>query len=89
MVPGLILMVIIFYKAPRDVWTVIGENPQFSLVETVQIFNRYGKLITVLNPSNLAWDGTLNGTDLPSDDYWFLTRLLDGNQYTGHFALKR
>jgi len=72
-----------------DIWTVIGESPQFSLVEMVQIFNRYGKLITVLNPSNLAWDGTLNGTKLPSDDYWFVTRLLDGKQYTGHFALKR
>ena len=58
-------------------------------IEPVQIFNRFGKLITEQTTQNDSWDGTFNRQNLPSDDYWFITKFLDGNTYTGHFALKR
>lgn len=52
----------------HDSWNVYGidqlSNP------TVFIFDRYGKLLKQLDP-NLGWDGTFNGRDLPSSDYWF------------------
>ncbi|MBC3847262.1 T9SS type B sorting domain-containing protein [Winogradskyella echinorum] len=73
----------------NDVWQVVGSNTQFSLIETIEIFNRYGKLISTQTISNSGWDGSLNGEDLPSDDYWFVTKFLDGKTYTGHFALRR
>jgi gliding motility-associated-like protein len=73
----------------NDTWRVIGTNTQFNLIETVQIFNRYGKLIARQTTLSGGWDGTLNGNDLPGDDYWFIAQFLDGKRYTGHFALKR
>ncbi len=73
----------------NDTWQILGFSDQFNELESIHIFNRYGKLITVLNSSNLAWDGTLNGKDLPSSDYWFIAKFLDGKTHTGHFALKR
>jgi gliding motility-associated-like protein len=54
----------------------------------VQLFDRYGKLITVLN-QNQTWDGTFNGHELPSTDYWFIVTRADGKEYKGHFTLKR
>jgi len=73
----------------NDTWGVIGTNTQFNLIETVQIFNRYGKLITEQTKLSSGWNGTLNGNNLPSDDYWFIAKFLNGKTYTGHFALKR
>lgn len=73
----------------NDTWRVIGTNTQFNQIETVQIFNRYGKLITEQTTLSGGWDGNLSGSKLPSDDYWFIARFVDGKTYTGHFALKR
>ena len=36
-----------------------------------------------------GWDGTLNNTQLPSDDYWFIVTRENGKDYRGHFSLKR
>jgi gliding motility-associated-like protein len=73
----------------NDTWRIIGTNLQYNLIETVQIFNRYGKLITEQTTLSGGWDGRLNGNDLPSDDYWFIAKFLNGKTYTGHFALRR
>ncbi|TAI49523.1 T9SS type B sorting domain-containing protein [Flagellimonas allohymeniacidonis] len=52
----------------HDNWNVLGietlTNP------AVYIFDRYGKLLKELDQS-LGWDGTFNGRELPSSDYWF------------------
>ncbi|WP_336246339.1 T9SS type B sorting domain-containing protein [Mangrovimonas futianensis] len=53
------------------------------------IFNRYGKLITKIDPLGMGWDGTLNGEPLPTDDYWFFITLQDGRIFKSHFTLKR
>jgi gliding motility-associated-like protein len=53
------------------------------------IYDRYGKLIKQLKPSDVGWDGTLNGKKLPTNDYWFLLERQNGKTYTGHFTLKR
>ena len=73
----------------NDVWQIIGLGEQLVQLRHVTIFNRYGKLITKLDTTNLAWDGTFNGEKLPSNDYWFIAEFLDGRNFTGHFALKR
>lgn len=70
-------------------WQVIGTAAQFDQIESIQIFNRYGKLITLLTNANRSWDGMLKGKPLPSDDYWFVANFYDGKTYTGHFALRR
>jgi gliding motility-associated-like protein len=73
----------------NDTWNVLGFSTQFNQLEYIRIFNRYGKLITKLSNQQRAWDGSLNGRDLPSSDYWFVATFIDGKTYTGHFALKR
>jgi gliding motility-associated-like protein len=70
----------------NDTWSIHFSDTEVGL--TVQLFDRYGKLITVLN-QNQTWDGTLNGNKLPSTDYWFIVTRVDGKEYKGHFTLKR
>ena len=36
------------------------------------IYDRYGKEIITLTPSNNSWDGTYKGALMPSNDYWFV-----------------
>jgi gliding motility-associated-like protein len=55
----------------------------------VYIFDRYGKLITGFPGDAEGWDGTLNGKNLPSTDYWFVVERESGIVYKGHFSLIR
>ncbi|MCB4798888.1 T9SS type B sorting domain-containing protein [Neotamlana laminarinivorans] len=54
----------------------------------ITIFNRYGKMLAVLN-STSEWDGTFNGSALPTSDYWFIVTKNNQTVYKGHFTLKR
>ncbi|WP_370001288.1 choice-of-anchor L domain-containing protein [Winogradskyella sp.] len=73
----------------NDVWQVLGFDSLTVPIEYIRIFNRYGKFISEINTSNRTWDGSLNGKLLPSSDYWYVAKFLDGKTYTGHFSLKR
>ncbi len=71
----------------HDYWNVVGiENFPGS---RLYIYDRYGKLLHQLLPSGLGWDGTYQGVQMPSTDYWFRFENEDGNTYNGHFTLKR
>ena len=72
----------------NDTWQIKGISNQFQPNTQVQIFNRYGKLIHILNQSEASWDGKFNGSQLPVDDYWFVVYLDDGRVFRGHFTLK-
>ncbi len=72
----------------NDFWFIKGI--QFYPKATTHIFDRYGKLITTLNVSNLVWDGNYNNQIVPASDYWFITEIPETNQIIkGHFSLKR
>jgi len=72
----------------NDIWYIKGAF-SFSTAE-VKVFDRFGKLITILNTSNPAWDGTYNGKLLPANDYWFVAKINDSLPETkGHFSLIR
>ncbi len=73
----------------NDTWQVSGFSSQFPITASVEIFDRYGKLLTVINENNPKWDGTHNGRLLTTNDYWFIAKLVDGRTYKGHFTLKR
>lgn len=70
----------------NDTWQLIGLSAQ---EYTIDIFNRYGKLLTQLSSTSSKWNGTYNGTPLPSSDYWFKVHFEGGQTRTGHFTLKR
>ncbi|WMI65634.1 choice-of-anchor L domain-containing protein [Aestuariibaculum sp. YM273] len=73
----------------NDFWKPYGVTSEFYNDIDIKIFNRYGKLIKQINPSQSGWNGTLQGQPLPNDDYWYRVVLKDGSKYTGHFSLKR
>ena len=76
----------------NDTWTIkgIGTQPQ----AVIYIFDRLGKLIKQLSPTNPGWDGTFNGNRMPSTDYWFTLQYLESTSnemrtFSAHFTLKR
>lgn len=70
----------------NDTWKIKFSQKEPNL--KVAIFDRYGKLLKMMNSYD-AWDGKLNGKDLPSDDYWFVVTRQNGKEFRGHFAMKR
>lgn len=73
----------------NDFWQLDGINFQLNPGLVVTIFNRFGKLITQQNANSSGWDGSYNGSRLPTTDYWFTADFGDGRTFTGHFTLKR
>ena len=72
----------------NDVWIVKGMESYPN--SDLKIFDRYGKLIKELTPESTGWDGSFNGQELPSSDYWFVLKLGPTSQEKrGHFSLKR
>ena len=71
----------------NEYWSIIGaERYPESLL---YIFDRYGKLLQQIPPDGIGWDGTYNGKQLPSSDYWFRYVYDGGKVFSGHFSLKR
>ena len=79
----------------NDYWVVKGANKTFYPNSSINIFNRYGKIIAQLEVDEQGWDGTYNGKILPSDDYWYNVTLIpaDNTKPTinkkGNFSLLR
>lgn len=55
----------------------------------ITVMDRYGKVVTSFDSKSEGWDGTLNGAQLPSTDYWFVVKREDGRELRGHFAMLR
>lgn len=73
-----------------------GQNDRFELrgIEyfsnsEIRIFNRYGKLLSAGSGAGFSWDGTFQGTDLPTEDYWYFISIEGFEPLRGHFTLKR
>jgi len=72
----------------NDTWRLLGINRSNRMIKKVIIFDRFGKMLQVLSPYD-SWNGTYNGKNLPSNEYWFMVELLDGSNFKAHFTLKR
>ena len=70
----------------NDKYTIKGIDA-FNL--DVHIFDRYGRVITVLNSQNKFWDGSYQGIQQPSSDYWYVVFKDKEILKKGHFSLKR
>jgi len=75
----------------HDSWNISALQNQTNA--KISIYDRYGKILTVIKPQSAGWDGTYNGQRLPSDDYWFVLNYLNSEgspqEFRSHFALKR
>ena len=54
----------------HETWNLINPEDQ-PTPASVYIFDRHGKLLKQLNPTGAGWDGTYNGSLMPSSQYWF------------------
>ncbi len=81
----------------HDTWNLINteDQPQVTLI---YIFNRDGKLLKQLAPGSSGWDGTYNGSLMPSSQYWFRAEYNEQadrdaarsrKMFSGSFALVR
>ena len=77
----------------NDTWAVQGLSTDVYISSLMYIFDRFGKLISVIDITKNGWDGFYNGERLPASDYWFTVNLTDKNGNTrtknGHFSLVR
>lgn len=73
----------------NDYWRI--QFSQYQELLNVEIYDRYGTLITFFDKNSTGWDGTFNGNNLPATDYWFkITRISDQKLiYRAHFSLIR
>jgi len=74
----------------HDTWNIFAISDQPNA--KIYIFDRFGKLLKQIQPSGEGWNGTFNGVDLPSTDYWFVVYYQENKQnkeFRAHFALKR
>jgi gliding motility-associated-like protein len=74
----------------NEYWNINGLLQSYQA--KIYIFDRYGKFLKELKPNAGGWDGTYNGTALPSTDYWFKIEYTENNirkEFKSHFSLKR
>ncbi len=69
----------------HDFWKVLDNT---NTIEIINIFNRYGKLLKSLHPSQ-SWNGYYRGNPMTTNDYWYIINLNSGETLKGHFTLKR
>lgn len=72
----------------NDYWRLLGNGYPNDQVKEIQIYDRYGKLLAVLD-ANGEWDGNFHGKPMPPNDYWFKIKFTDGSVFTNHFSLIR
>jgi len=80
----------------HDTWNILGISIGDPSAK-IYIFDRFGKLLTQISPTEGGWDGNYNGNPLPSSDYWFRIVYTERDQagtdvqkeFRGHFSLKR
>jgi gliding motility-associated-like protein len=76
----------------NELWQISGIENQPNA--KIYIFDRYGKLLAELSPTGQGWDGTYNGSLMPSDNYWFTIDYVEPSTgapkiFKAHFTLKR
>ncbi|SEM88810.1 gliding motility-associated C-terminal domain-containing protein [Chryseobacterium taichungense] len=72
----------------NDRWKIAGlEN---YLGTEVNVYDRRGLPVfkEVITKKPLEWDGKLNGSQVPTGNYWYTIKVSDGRVYTGWLMIK-
>ena len=74
----------------NDYWQFMQPFEEaFVVLQSIDIFDRYGNLIVQVNPNSVGWDGTFNGNPLPTGGYWFRAINSSNKVFKANFTLKR
>ena len=66
----------------NDTWQIKNLDKKGLENSKINIFDRFGKLIKQITADGIGWNGTYNGNQLASTDYWFvLEYFLSNNHY--------
>lgn len=60
----------------NDTYVIKGVSRDFYADASINIFNRFGKLLAQEQIDSQGWNGMYQGKLLPSDDYWFNITLI-------------
>ncbi|MFD0798957.1 T9SS type B sorting domain-containing protein [Maribacter chungangensis] len=66
----------------------IPQGLEFFSSFELSIFDRFGQLLKNAGADNPSWDGTFNGAQMPSGNYWYRIQIQDTVR-NGYFVLKR
>ncbi|WP_224488174.1 T9SS type B sorting domain-containing protein [Robertkochia flava] len=73
----------------NDTWGP-SNSQAYPSIKTI-VYDRYGRVVGEMRAGQF-WDGTYNGSELPSGDYWYVVSFDEGEDvrdYVGHFTLYR
>ena len=71
----------------NDTWDIQGlENYS---VTSISVFDRWGKKLFFSTSGSTPWDGTSNGRECPTGDYYYIIELDNGEKYNGVVTLKK
>jgi gliding motility-associated-like protein len=72
----------------NDTWSP-GNTTNYPNINS-EIFDRYGRKLATLRQGE-SWDGTYEGNNMPTGDYWYLVKLGDDadRSFVGHFTIYR
>jgi gliding motility-associated-like protein len=78
----------------NDFWNIEGLDAVSFKSVNISVFDRYGKVIaSITNFTSKGWDGSFNGKNLPANNYWFISEIIDKNnnviKKSGNFSLIR
>jgi len=71
----------------NDFWDIQGLIDYPDAVVTV--FNRWGQKVYSGTSQDPAWDGTSDGNECPTADYYYVIELGNGEKFNGVVTLKR
>ncbi|AZA55121.1 T9SS type B sorting domain-containing protein [Chryseobacterium sp. G0201] len=72
----------------NDKWKIVGlENYPGT---EINLYDRRGLPVfkEIISKKSFEWDGKLNGTPLPTGNYWYTIKVSDGRIYTGWLLIK-
>jgi large repetitive protein len=73
----------------NSTWTPLNTS-NYKNLKTF-IYDRYGRKLREMNEGE-KWDGTYEGKEVPSGDYWYVVKVNDpknDQEFVGHFTLYR
>ena len=79
-----------------DYWNLNNTNSllvHYNSISNITIYDRFGKVMAIIDPKSNGWNGFYNGKIVFPEDYWFSVDLIDFKgkvtKKIGHFSLVR
>ena len=71
----------------NDTWNIQGL--EYYPNASISVFDRWGKKLFFSTSASAPWDGTFDGKELPTADYYYIIELDNGKKYHGVVTLKK